>query len=79
MQTDNVFGEDGAVHQLATVSGDVEDGFAVSLAVGVDTATTPSAGQAPGSARPPADQVDPAGESAGHRDMLVGAGSGGRR
>jgi len=50
LQTDNVFGDDGAVHQLATVSGDVEGGFAVSLAVGVDTATTPSGGRAPGGA-----------------------------
>ena len=52
LQTDNVFGDDGAVHQLATVSGDVEGGFAVSLAVGVDTATTPSGGRAAGGAPP---------------------------
>jgi hypothetical protein len=80
LQTDNVFGDDGAVHQLATVSGDMEGGFAVSLAVG-STPQQPRAGVGRLAVpRPPADQVDlPAGESAGHRDMLVGAGSGGRR
>jgi protocatechuate 3,4-dioxygenase beta subunit len=50
LQSDNVFGDDGAAGQLATVTGDAKGGFAVSLAVGVDTATAPSPGQAPGGA-----------------------------
>ncbi|HWS36997.1 MAG TPA: intradiol ring-cleavage dioxygenase [Actinoplanes sp.] len=44
LDSDNVFGEDSAALQLATVTGDVAGGFAVSLEVGVDTATTPSGG-----------------------------------
>jgi len=38
---DNVFGDDGGVRQLGTVAGDASRGFAVSLAVPVDTRTTP--------------------------------------
>ncbi|MGM1059892.1 intradiol ring-cleavage dioxygenase [Saccharothrix sp. Mg75] len=41
---DNVFGDDGGVTQLATVTGDVSGGFQVTLAVGVDTTTTPTGG-----------------------------------
>lgn len=41
---DNVFGDDGAARQLATVTGDVTNGYAVALPVAVDTTTTPSAG-----------------------------------
>lgn len=37
LDTDNVFGDDGGVTQLATVTGDVTAGYAVALAVGVDT------------------------------------------
>jgi protocatechuate 3,4-dioxygenase beta subunit len=44
LQSDNVFGEDGGARQLGTASGDVTSGYTVSLAVGVDTATTPSGG-----------------------------------
>ena len=47
LQTDNVFGDDGGVSQLATVTGDVPNGYSVSLAVGVDTTTTPTGGGAP--------------------------------
>jgi hypothetical protein len=42
-----VFGDDGGIHELGTVTGDVTNGFSVSLAVGVDTTTTPTAGSAP--------------------------------
>ena len=49
---DNVFGDDGGASQLGTVTGDVSRGYSVSLTVGVDTATTPSAGGGPGG-RPP--------------------------
>ena len=44
LQRDNVFGDDGGVSQLATVTGDVSTGYTVKLAVGVDTSTTPAAG-----------------------------------
>lgn len=48
LDTDNVFGDDGGASQLATVTGDVTSGYAVSLPVRVDTRTTPTAGSAPG-------------------------------
>ncbi len=48
LATDNVFGDDSAVHQLATMSGDVASGYTIALAAPVDTGTTPSAGSAPG-------------------------------
>jgi protocatechuate 3,4-dioxygenase beta subunit len=41
---DNVFGDDGGASQLGTVTGDVGSGYAVALAVGVDTTTTPAGG-----------------------------------
>ncbi len=44
LASDNVFGDDEGVHQLATVTGDVESGFAVALKVPIDTTTTPAAG-----------------------------------
>lgn len=52
LETDNVFGDDGGVNQLATVTGDVTSGFTVSLLVGVDTTTSPTGGQAPGGGAP---------------------------
>ncbi|CAM3128250.1 hypothetical protein [Tsukamurella hominis] len=48
LTSDGVFGEDGAAHQLATVTGDVTTGYRVSLPVGVDTRTTPKVGSMPG-------------------------------
>ena len=48
LETDNVFGDDTAALQLATVSGDLETGFAASLVVRVDTTTEPSVGGMPG-------------------------------
>ncbi len=48
LATDNVFGNDGGVHQLGTVTGDLTKGYAVTLTVPVDTRTTPSGGDAPG-------------------------------
>ena len=42
LETDGVFADDDAAAQLATVTGDVDDGYAVKLAVRVDTSTTPS-------------------------------------
>ena len=53
LDSDNVFGDDGGASQLATVTGDVTSGYAVSLAVGVDTTTTPTAGGFGGGGRQP--------------------------
>jgi protocatechuate 3,4-dioxygenase beta subunit len=47
LTSDNVFGDDSGASQLATVSGDLTSGYTVSLPVGVDTTTTPTAGAAP--------------------------------
>lgn len=35
LTSDMVFGDDGGVHQLATMSGSVSSGYAASLTVGV--------------------------------------------
>jgi protocatechuate 3,4-dioxygenase beta subunit len=35
LQSDNVFGDDGGVHQLASMSGSVQEGYAARLTVGV--------------------------------------------
>jgi protocatechuate 3,4-dioxygenase beta subunit len=47
LATDNVFSDDSGAHQLPTISGDVTAGYVASLAVPVDTRTTPTAGSAP--------------------------------
>ncbi|MBL0888370.1 intradiol ring-cleavage dioxygenase [Myceligenerans indicum] len=65
LDTDNVFGDDGGALQLATVSGDTDSGYTVSLTIRVDTTTEPSMGDAPagpgGDGAPPADGA-PGGE-----------------
>ncbi|MFD5653727.1 intradiol ring-cleavage dioxygenase [Streptomyces sp. NPDC127039] len=48
LKTDNVFGDDGGVHQLATVTGSVKTGYAAKLTVPIDTGTEPTGGNAPG-------------------------------
>jgi protocatechuate 3,4-dioxygenase beta subunit len=48
LDDDNVFGDDGGASQLGTVTGNVTDGYAVTLTVGVDTTTTPTGGGMPG-------------------------------
>ncbi|MFC8424995.1 intradiol ring-cleavage dioxygenase [Streptomyces sp. NPDC057236] len=48
LRTDNVFGDDGGVHQLATVSGSVKAGYTAKLTVPIDTGTEPTGGDAPG-------------------------------
>ena len=48
LSSDNVFGDDGGASQLGTVTGDVDSGFTVLLAVGVDTTTAPSGGRTGG-------------------------------
>jgi protocatechuate 3,4-dioxygenase beta subunit len=47
LESDNVFGDDGAEHQLATVTGTVADGYLATLTVPVDTGTEPAGGGAP--------------------------------
>lgn len=42
LSSDGVFGEDSGALQLGVVTGDVATGYAVTLAVGVDTRTAPS-------------------------------------
>jgi protocatechuate 3,4-dioxygenase beta subunit len=44
LATDGVFADDGGASQLGTVTGDVDDGYVVKLAVRVDTSTEPSGG-----------------------------------
>jgi protocatechuate 3,4-dioxygenase beta subunit len=44
LDSDNVFGDDGGVSQLATVTGDVASGYTVALNVGVDTTTEAGGG-----------------------------------
>ena len=39
LDSDNVFGDDGAAHQLATVTGDVTSGYVATLTVPIDTAS----------------------------------------
>jgi protocatechuate 3,4-dioxygenase beta subunit len=45
LDTDGIFADDAAEHQLATVTGDVDTGYTATLTVGVDTATAPTAGE----------------------------------
>jgi len=52
LDSDNVFGDDGGATQLGTATGSVDSGYAVSLAVGVDTTTTPTGGQLSGDGAP---------------------------
>ena len=47
LTSDNVFGDDGGIHQLGTATGDTS-GYTVSLTVPVDTSTEPTGGGAPG-------------------------------
>lgn len=47
LASDNIFGDDGAALQMATISGDTSTGYITSLTVRVDTTTTPSSGSAP--------------------------------
>ena len=56
LDTDGVFGDDGGVTQLPTVSGDVTAGYTLALAVGVDTTTAAGGGSVSGGGmgQPPA-------------------------
>jgi hypothetical protein len=42
LESDNVFGDDGGVSQLGSVTGDMANGLTISLVVGVDKTSTPS-------------------------------------
>ena len=48
LESDNVFGDDGGVLELATTTGDNATGWTVALTVRVDTTTTAAAGAMPG-------------------------------
>ncbi|MGJ3224856.1 intradiol ring-cleavage dioxygenase [Micromonospora aurantiaca (nom. illeg.)] len=62
LATDNVFGDDGGVHQVGTVTGDVTSGYQVSLTVPIDTSTKPTGGDAPGDGgAPPGGGAPPSG------------------
>ena len=61
LESDNVFGDDGAVHQLAAVTGDVTTGFVATLTAPVDTATEPTGGGAPGGGQGAPDGAPPSG------------------
>jgi protocatechuate 3,4-dioxygenase beta subunit len=71
LETDNVFGEDAAALQMASISGDAAGGYVASLVVRVDTTTEPTGGAAPGG-----DGGAPGGEGGGG-GMPPGDGSGG--
>jgi protocatechuate 3,4-dioxygenase beta subunit len=47
LASDNVFGDDGGVHELGAATGDASGGYTVSLTAPVDTTTTPTAGRPP--------------------------------
>ena len=72
LQSDNVFGDDAAAGQLATVSGDVSSGFSVSLTVGVDTATTPAGGGSAPPAGGPGGQMPSGGPGSGRPSGVPG-------
>ncbi|MDO9379058.1 MAG: intradiol ring-cleavage dioxygenase [Nocardioidaceae bacterium] len=44
---DNVFGDDSGAHQMAAVTGSVEEGYTATLTVPVDTSTQPTGGSSP--------------------------------
>lgn len=48
LDTDNVFGDDDGAHQLATVAGNLTEGFRAALVAPIDTTTQPSTGSGPG-------------------------------
>ncbi|MFJ6612613.1 3,4-dioxygenase subunit beta [Streptomyces sp. NPDC091289] len=48
LKTDNVFGDDGGVHQLAATTGSPEAGYTATLTVPIDTSTEPTGGDASG-------------------------------
>jgi len=67
LSSDNVFSDDGGASQLATTTGNVDDGYTVKLAVRIDTSTKPSGGGAPGGGAGPGDGGKPPDAPAGGR------------
>lgn len=65
LTSDNVFGDDGGAHQLATVTGDVESGYVATLTVPIDTTTAPTAGAAPEGGGPGGEGGSPGGGGPG--------------
>ncbi|HEY5980563.1 MAG TPA: intradiol ring-cleavage dioxygenase [Microlunatus sp.] len=73
LESDNVFGDDGAAHQLAAMTGDVARGYVATLTAPVDTSTAPTSGGGgggrggeppsggPGGGGPPSDAPSAAG------------------
>ncbi|GAA2130492.1 intradiol ring-cleavage dioxygenase [Glycomyces algeriensis] len=64
LESDNIFSDDGGESQMGTVSGDVANGYTVTLAVGVDTSTEAGGGGAApsgGGGEPPSGEM-PSGE-----------------
>lgn len=78
LATDNVFGDDSGVHQMATVTGGIEKGYEVSLTVPIDTRTEPTGGNAPaggggdGRGTPPGGGEPPSGASSSGASGLTG-------
>lgn len=52
LTSDNVFGDDGGVHQIGTATGDATVGYTIRLTVPVDTTTAPTGGSVPGDGAP---------------------------
>lgn len=52
LDSDNVFGDDSGVSQLAMVTGSVSEGYLATLTAGVDTTTDPTGGSAPSGGGP---------------------------
>lgn len=48
LATDNVFGDGSGATQLATMTGDVTNGYTIALTAPVDTGTEPTGGSGPG-------------------------------
>lgn len=59
LSSDNVFGDDSAASQLATMSGDVSKGYSIALTAAVDTSTEPTGGAAPGGGEGPGGGAPP--------------------
>src|SRR6478736_4317833 len=47
LATDNVFGDDGGIHQMGVVTGDLTKGYLATQTVPIDTSTAPTGGNAP--------------------------------
>ncbi|MBT3073796.1 MULTISPECIES: intradiol ring-cleavage dioxygenase [Streptomyces] len=74
LKTDNVFGDDGGVHQLATTTGSPKAGYTATLTVPIDTSTEPTGGNAPGGGS----GGGPEGGSGGGPEGASGGGPGGQ-